>query len=97
MHYGLVFKYEDILWLATYLDEGISIPDQISDDEQVYKNLGSSELSVVQIESYQQDVIKLKDLFKITVEHEAGKGLAELLREGGFPTLAKELRKQLPK
>lgn len=97
MRYGLVFKYEDFLWLATYLDEGIATPDQISDDEQIYKDLGPSQVSVVEVESYQQDVIKLKDLFKITVEHEFGKGLSDLLKEGGFPTLAKELRKQLPK
>lgn len=94
MKYGLVFKINDIIFLAEYDEDGnIGEGCDISDEEGVYKNFTGNDVAFVEVYSYQQDVMKIRDLKFISIRNDDDYSLtfADFLKEGGGPEFARSI------
>lgn len=98
--YGLVFHYEDKLWMVTY-DESGNIKDDgvnISDTDSIYNELKPNELSFISAE-IDGERFNLHDLKTITIEHgdnlPAEEIIPKLFKSGHFPKMAAEIYKDV--
>jgi hypothetical protein len=94
MKYGLVFKINDIIFLAEYDEDGnIGEGCDISDEEGVYQHFTGNDVSFVELYSYQQDVMKIRDLKMISIRNDEDPNatFSDFLKEGGGPEFAKSI------
>lgn len=89
--YGLVFKLNDLVWLAEYANNHLKEAFVISDADGIYETLDSKQMSFVYIKNDLLNCkVHLRDIVTFTVSNETcpGKGVKELIDEGFFEEFA---------